>query len=400
MNNFNRWEKHRFTYGVCNVNMMYDHYFKYLLGKCHQLFQWTGLPETIDEAYLNNTLFIDGDICFTEFNGDLYALEGHQGGEIDCYHYGKHYTIANPVLGSKDVVIGSDGVVMYNSDVDKARFLGGGLYSLISSTATLLADNLVSINCAQINTRVQTIVTASDDGIARAAEIVLKDKYNGKPYAVVTDDITDNTIKVNATPDSTGTITELVELQQSIMANFYNAIGIKMNSIRKKQRMITDEINAQDNYIAVSIDEMLKSRLAAVDKINAMFGTNITVCINPILDDFIDEKSETTDENSEKSENDMPEILDKDSNTNVESDTTNVETMESDNASGSAEIVETAETEETKTENSPAEEVSTEEKILDLMQDQLEIMSEIISEGDEEENEQEQEETVFDSTTA
>jgi len=383
MNNIKRWEQHRFKYGVCNVEMMYDHYFKYLLGKCHQLFVWSGLPETIDEAYLNNTLFLDGDICFTEFNGELYALEGHQGGDIDQYHYGKYYMIANPVLGSKDVLIDSDGIVMYNSDVDKARFLGGGLYSLISSTATLLADNLVSINCSQINTRVQTIVTAPDDTIARAAEIVLKEKYNGKPYAVVTDDITDNTIKVNVTPGSSGTITELVELQQSIMANFYNAIGIKMNAIRKKQRMITDEINAQDNYIAVSIDEMLKSRQAAVEKINEMFGTNITVEINPILDDFItndeivtDEKSETIDENTETVSENIETTENKTEETIAScSPENNVENIENTD--------EVTENTESKTEN---------EKVLEILSDQLEVLSEIVAE-----KEGESDETVSDS---
>lgn len=389
MNNIKRWDQHRFTYGVCNVSMMYEHYFKYLLGKCHQLFTWDGLPETIDEAYLNNTLFLDGDICFTEFNGELYALEGHQGGEIDCYHYGKEYTIANPVLGSKSVQIGSDGVVMYNSDVDKARFLGGGLYSLISSTATLLADNLVSINCAQINTRVQSIVTAPDDTIAKAAEMILKDKYDGKPYAVVTDDITDNTITVTVTPSGSGTITELVELQQSIMANFYNAIGIKMNAIRKKQRMITDEINAQDNYIAVSIDEMLKSRQNAVNKINEMFGTNISVCINPILDDFVEEEPEQAIANEE-----LDHIDNSDTWVEKQAEEANTEAIEEPTQE---EVSDIADNSEVGTEEVTEADTTPEEKILDIMQDQLEIMADIIAEGVEED---EPEKEVSDSTTA
>lgn len=369
MNNFTRWEKHRFKYGVCNVEMMYDHYFKFLLGKCHQLFKWEGLPDTIDEAYLNNTLFLDGDICFTEIDGELRALEGHQGGEIDCYHYGTHYLIANPIAGTKDVLIGSDGVVMYNADVDKARFLGGGLYSLISSTATLLADNLVSINCAQINTRVQTVITAPDDTIARAAEIVLKDKYNGKPYAVVTDDITDNTITVTATPNGSGTITELVELQQSIIANFYNAIGIKMNAVRKKQRMITDEINAQDNYIGISIDEMLKARNSAVVKINEMFGTNISVCINPILDDVIRGK-----------------IL-----CNIEENNSVVETSSEATPEPQEEPEQINDSNNTANVTEPTE--SIEEKALEIMSDQLNVMAKIIEEGVEED---EPEQTISD----
>ena len=49
--------KQRIQYGVCDVDMMYRFYFKYLLGKLHEIFKWNNLPDTIDETFLNNCLF-------------------------------------------------------------------------------------------------------------------------------------------------------------------------------------------------------------------------------------------------------------------------------------------------------------------------------------------------------
>jgi hypothetical protein len=51
----------------------------------------------------------------------------------------------------------------------------------------------------------------------------------------------------------------------------------------KKERLITDEINSQEDYLCISLDVMEKSRKEAVKQINEMFGTDIRVKINPIL---------------------------------------------------------------------------------------------------------------------
>jgi len=53
----------------------------------------------------------------------------------------------------------------------------------------LLADNIVSINCAQINTRVEAVFTADSEGQAVAGEAVLKKLYSGQPYQVLRSDL-------------------------------------------------------------------------------------------------------------------------------------------------------------------------------------------------------------------
>ena len=113
---------------------------------------------------------------------------------------------------------------------------------------------------------------------------VIKDMYMGKPYRVVTEDELEKvTIQKVDNASSATIIAQLVELQQYIIGQFYMAIGIKYNQINKKERLITDEINFQDQFLEVNIDVMLKARQEACEKINEMFGTDISVEINPIL---------------------------------------------------------------------------------------------------------------------
>ena len=56
----------------------------------------------------------------------------------------------------------------------------GGFYSLIAQTAQILADNIASINSAQINTRFTNIFTAPDSNTANSVnQIVKKNKEWG-----------------------------------------------------------------------------------------------------------------------------------------------------------------------------------------------------------------------------
>ena len=129
--------KERMIYGVCDVDMIYRFYFKWLLGKLHELFVWENLPKTIDEDFLNNSLFLTGNVLFTDkLKNTLMCYQGNLGGEPDAYYHSTLYTVANPVMGSANVKIENDaeGVVMYNSREDKDyNFLhhSSGLFMLL-----------------------------------------------------------------------------------------------------------------------------------------------------------------------------------------------------------------------------------------------------------------------------
>jgi len=275
-------------YGMCDVEAAYTFYYKWLLGKLDELFKWNNLPETIDEKFLNSALFLNGSVAWTtSLDGKLRTFIGNIGGEPDIYYSPKIFTVANPVVGSKELEINKDCVLMYNSVNDKYyNFLPkiAGLRPLIHQTATLLADNIVSINTAQINSRVHTIVTAESEATRNTAEQYLKRLYSGKPWSALTEDML-AAIHVNpvTSANSTNNIAQLISLHQYIIADFYNAVGIKTNPVNKKERLITGEIDSVDDYLAVNLEEMLKAREEAVEKINTKYGTNITVSVNDIL---------------------------------------------------------------------------------------------------------------------
>ena len=341
------WKERYAKGGVCDFRQNYDFYFKWLLNKTASCFYVSGLPETINESYLKTNLLLDGNICITDFNDKLYACIGSQGGPPDEYYKGTIYTVANPVLGSKMVKIGTDGVVIYNNELD--QFTGecfiSGLYELINQTATLLADNIISINCNQINCRVQAFITADSEAQAVGGEIVLKKMYAGNPYQVLRSDLIDK-INVNPLNNSANAqnISELVELNNYIISNYFQSIGIRANDIRKKSHVLQDEIDVQNDYLQVSILEILTSWQAGFDKVNELYGTDIHVELNPaLIHTLIDNNTIDVDTNNNTDVDTVDNTEDVD-NTTEPDNTTDVEnTVETEPKSIVDEVVESNE---------------------------------------------------------
>ena len=287
------WKEKYAKGGVCDFRENYDFFYKWLTNKVASCFVLKKLPKTINGEYLKVNLILNGLICVTQFKGtDLYACIGNLGGKPDEYYRPVDFTISNPVLGSKKVHIRDfngnkqDGVIIANTDIDSI-FASGvfdcGLHTLINQTATLLADNIVSISCNQINSRVNCFFTADSESQAMAGENILKKMYAGRPYQILRSDLIEK-ININPLASNQGqTIPELVELHNYIIAQFLQSVGIKANDVRKKERLITDEIKEQDNYIQLSITEMLSSWQKGFDEVNNLFGTDIEVTLNPVL---------------------------------------------------------------------------------------------------------------------
>jgi len=257
------------------------------------MIEFKNLPENVDEEFLKEQLILCGKICFTQFNQHVYALNGNVGGEPNCYYESQDFIIANPVLGSKTVKIrhedgsskvdGLEGILVGLTSIDKqVESLHGGLYDLIYQTAGLLADNVVSLNCAQINSRVQVAFVADDEALANTGEKVLKDMYNGKPYKILTQDILNKlTVSPIAASGTNTTIMSLIEAQANIWQNFYNQLGLSYNGNLKRERINTAESELMTGSLNLNLQTIIENLKADIEKVNELFGTSIEVDINP-----------------------------------------------------------------------------------------------------------------------
>lgn len=173
----------KYAYGIlpCNdydfadKDKCINQHIAYMLNRTLSMFDYNGLPDTIDKRNLELMLQTNGSICWYKYNDKLYVFTGGLGGEPNVYYMPTIYTISNPALKiSKQLVIDKDCVVMPND------FLYLGLLPLNERYATSLTENELSMNIASINARITSLISASDDNTKKSAEKYIDDIVKGK----------------------------------------------------------------------------------------------------------------------------------------------------------------------------------------------------------------------------
>lgn len=291
-------------------------YIAYMLMRTQSMFKWDGLPETIPARMLELYLQTNGNACFYKYNDNLYVFFGGRGGEPDVYHMPTIYTIANPALKlSVQANIDIDCVVMPN---DSLYF---GLLPLFDRYATAMVETELSIDIAKVNARIIDLISAGDDRTRASAEKYLEDVRDGKLGIISSNEFLDG---IKSTPyGGTGnqTITDLIELMQYEKASCFNELGLNANYNMKRESLNSSESQLNNDALLPLVDDMLNCRKIFAEKVNKMFGTNISVEFNSSWKDNVEEidaslKAITGDELSitkdagEVSEvtEDMPEV--------------------------------------------------------------------------------------------
>ena len=280
-----------------------DNFFSYyieLLNKAINVFEWKNVPDNIDTDTLETILFRCGDVAFFKYNDTFYISHGNQSGEMTYNFTPEKYLVSNPYIEkgknfnlSPDI----DSVIIYNTPADKYISLKSAFNEIIKRTAGILSDNLSSLNCLQINTRVQTIVTADNSNVAKSAEMKLKDLYDGKPYSVITSNLASNINIDDKSNVNSKNIADLIDLNNYEYAQYLHALGIESNENNKKSRMVVDELKDNNYECLHNLHILLDSRKKAVEKINRLFNLNISVDIKTHLKEK-EEKEEKDDEYS------------------------------------------------------------------------------------------------------
>lgn len=246
-------------------------YIVYMLDRTQRMFEYKGLPDTIPARMLEFQLQVNGFTCIAKHNGELYAYWGGLGGEPDVYLRPTICVVSNAAQKfSKPFKIDEDCVIIRND-----AFLYG-MMPLFRRYATAMVENDLSFRLASINSRIQALITAPDDTTAAAGNKYLEDIEDGKLGVIASNEFLDG-LKAQPIQGSMRTFTDLIEYQQYLKASWFNEIGLNANYNMKREKLSTTESQMNSDALLPLVDDMLEQRRLGVEKVNEMFGTNITV---------------------------------------------------------------------------------------------------------------------------
>jgi len=233
-------------------------------------FKWNGLEdENIQERHIENFLFDDG-MCAIFEDKELGFLclpctgKGQQNvmGDFVKYcvtgnNYSKVLTIDEcVVIENNKMRMPTHKAVMYFVDQ---------LYHRKRS---------LDVNVKQL--RLQTLFTATDKNVLTVKKIIDEiEEYN---WAVISDATMPTDDIVKAVP--TGVKPLLAELRDDYNAVMNEALtyfGINNANTDKRERLITDEANANNQLIDSCCQMFLEARERACEEINKKFGLNVSV---------------------------------------------------------------------------------------------------------------------------
>lgn len=254
----------------------------YMLARTQAMFEYDGLPDTVPKRSLELMLQTKGYACWTEVNSKLYVLWGGLGGEPNPYYMPTKCTVANPALNfSKMLTIDEDCVIMPSDSMYM------GLLPMFRKYATLLTENEISLRLIDINSRIVSLISAKDDNTKESAIQYLEQVERGN-LGVVGDSLLLDSIKAQpyTSSGSASMLTELIEFEQYLKGTWFNDIGLQANYNMKREAINEAEAGMNEGALLPFIDNMLQNRKEALEKVNAMFGTNISVKLSSTWEDF------------------------------------------------------------------------------------------------------------------
>ena len=266
----------------------YRYYFNKLFELAISMFEWKNLPPSVNRRYLELELFETG--CMVYFNDDVMGNLC-----LNCLYNGSLDVYGDPILrraysrynNYQKLLKPSNSVVIWNNYLHLPSYSDTKMFA----SKLYLIDRTIDVNIHAQKTPVALVGSEQQ----RLTLLNLYKQYAGnEPFIFGDKNLDLNALTVLKT-DAPFIADKLYTLKTQYWNEALTHLGISNINIQKKERLITDEVTRNQGGTIASRYSRLESRREAVEKINAMFGTNIEVNyredFQQVDDDTIPEES-------------------------------------------------------------------------------------------------------------
>lgn len=249
-------------------------YQRYLLKKALAVFRWT-LPEWWDENYFLYVLYCRGYAAI--FDSGKFGVIPQQCGlqGYNVFYRPTTVVIANPLLtGIQRLDIGKDAVLM-QLQPDYC-----GVMDLCAHYAQKMTLASAAIDQNLWHTKISTVFFAGSDAEQRSIKKAYDRMTDGDPMVVVHKNLrdADGNLKYevfNRDVKSSYVIDQLISDLRKIEAEFDTRIGVPNANTDKRERLISDEVNANNVETHILADMWMDSIQDGIKKVKDRFDVEI-----------------------------------------------------------------------------------------------------------------------------
>lgn len=248
----------------------YMQYYNRLTELAISMFEWKGLPDSVDPRYIEMGLYQMGVMTYfkDEVIGDL-CLNCIVSGNLDVYGNPmrsvaySQYNQYQKKLSNKDSVVIWNNYMHTNNMLDVQMF-AKRLYNL---------DRIIDVNA---NAQKTPVLIQCDEKQKLTMTNLYKQYDGNEPFIFGYKGLDSDGLSVLKT-DAPYVADKIYQLKTQIWNEALTYLGISNLNVQKKERLISDEVDRGQGGTIASRYSRLESRKEAVKKINRMFGTQIEV---------------------------------------------------------------------------------------------------------------------------
>lgn len=266
------------------VLLEYDFHFQKFEQIVRSIFEWKGMPDYISLNFLERTLFYDG-ICvmFRQPKTGILQIAKCTRTNYNCYGEptsfetidwtGRHYSVN-----------ATNAVPIYNNV----------LFQPSAPVVGYFADRLAEVDKTMrvnLNSLKTPVVIAVQESQKLSAREFISRVHDGQAVIPVDKNFFDENTIETFDLKATNHTPELQLLKRDINNECLTYFSIDNVNVLKKERLVTEEANQNNQERAYNESSMMKPRKEACKKINDMFGLNVDVTISQTVIDLL-ERSE------------------------------------------------------------------------------------------------------------
>lgn len=275
--------------GWWNDNTYLDYYAR-LKGLALSMFEWSGLPASMDARFLELALYKKGKAVFCkDDNLGWLSIKCNPSDNLNIYGYATKYQCYsfnyNQEYDADEVVFVMNNYQKIPTDFT-IRLFAYRLYN---------AQRTIDVN---VNAQKTPILIRADEK-KRLTMQNLYMQYDGNtPFIFGDKDLDLNSLEVLTTnAPYVGDV--LTQLKKDIWSEALTFLGVNNVAAEKGERLLRDEVNANNQMVQLSAQTMLQTRQEAAEQLSSRIGQEVTVTLRsytelPLAPNF--EETPTTPE--------------------------------------------------------------------------------------------------------
>lgn len=244
-------------------------YYSTLINLALSIFEWEGLPDSVNPRFIEKTLHGMGSAAFVNTETGFLATRVTAAGMVDVY--------GEPIAYKCYSVNG-----LFTRDYKADEIV------LIRNTPNLMPTELMLQFYAARLTDLEMTITVNL-AVQKKPWIILVDEKQRFTWQQIMMKVEGNEDLIlgnkSIDPEAVKVFNlnapyladKLQTTKEAIINEFYTRLGLNNANTTKRERLIVDEVNANNQVIGLNAETMLHTRQLAAAEINKKFGLHVSV---------------------------------------------------------------------------------------------------------------------------